>query len=199
MEYYLYSVDLPFSRKTISYREINSREQLVLSKIDTMYDFNNTENVFEYCKNFRKIILNCVENKEDFLKLNIIDYILFLIKLRIISFGNDIVLEFEKKDQEMKQKVSLDLNVLMKNIFDLANKSFQDKELKFENISIALDWPKMESELVFINKEEIDIEKQIMSTITEYIKIIKIKEKIIDFGILTIEEKNLFLTIYPLK
>ncbi len=199
MEYFLYSVDLPFSKKTIFYREINSKEQLILSKISSLYPFKNTENIIEYCRVFKDIILNCIKNKEDFLDINLIDYILFLIKLRIVSVGDDIALEFNpEKDGDMKERVSLNLAHVMKNIYDLAIKVFDKKELNFDNITISLDWPPLESESILLKKEENSVEDQVLSTIVEYIRTIKIKNKIIDLKSLKKEEKTLLFQSLPL-
>ena len=86
MEYYNYSVDLPYTKTKIYYREVNTQEQLLLAKANVSIS-NNKESLYDYSQFSFEVILNCVKNKEDFYKINIVEYVLFLVKLRIISIG----------------------------------------------------------------------------------------------------------------
>ena len=76
MEYFLYSVEMPFSNVELFYRDINSKEQLILAKTNLLFPIEE-DNSKEYSRIVKKIVFNCVENKEDIYKLNIIDYFLY--------------------------------------------------------------------------------------------------------------------------
>ena len=97
MDSYLYTVDLPFSGVQITYRDISSKEQLILAKANIVLPALD-DNHLEYSNVIRKTISKCVENKEDFNRLNLIDYILFLLKIRIISVGDQLELQFNTQE-----------------------------------------------------------------------------------------------------
>ena len=86
MEYYNYSVDLPYTNTKISYRELNTQEQLLLAKANISFSGDNNS-LFDYNQFAFELISNCIKNKEDFYKINIIEYVMFLVKLRIMSIG----------------------------------------------------------------------------------------------------------------
>ena len=87
MQYYNYSAELPFSKKTLKFREITTEEQLILAKANLSFP-NDKTNYFDFNNFVIETLSNCIENKNDFKKLNIIDFVLFLTKIRIISIGN---------------------------------------------------------------------------------------------------------------
>lgn len=177
MEYYIYSVELPFSGIEIFYRELNTKEQLTLAKSNTFLP-SGQEFDADYAKLLQKIISNCVENKEDFYKLSIIDYILFITKLRIITLGANLDVHFENKSNpsDLKSKITLDLNVFMKFLYEAASEALDNNELESGKIKIKLGWPNVKSEGIFLsdNKEE-SVEK-ILTTLPEYIKTIHIND-----------------------
>lgn len=199
MDSFLYSVELPFSGVSLSYREINTNEQLALSKNNVIIPIDD-ENCIEYSKNIQKIIENCVENKEDFKKITIIDYILFLIKIRTISFGNDLEIFLNQKTKnEEKIKISLDLDILMKNLYDISSELLKDSTFEINDIKIELSWPNIKSESVLLNNTNKNILEHILDTACEYIKIIKIKDNIINFQSFTNQERVKFYERLPLS
>lgn len=111
MECYHYSVELPFSKKVIKFREFSTEEQLNLGKAQHSFS-NDLKNyhLFVY-----GIIKNCISEDSKFESLNIIEYILFLIKIRIISVGPTIELNTVVDGQNAK--ITIDLNHLMQNIY----------------------------------------------------------------------------------
>ena len=197
MDYYLYSVELPFSKVQLSYREINTKEQLILAK-SNLYLPSDEEHDTDFAKALQRVIINCVENKEDFLKLTLIDYILFLTKLRIISIGNQ--LELEYNDQELKQKVKLtiDLSVFMRLLYETSNEVLSSSIVEDKGIKIVLGYPSIKSESLFLsvnNKTD-----AILSTIPEYIKQISINNKnTIDFNEFEFDQKVKIYDNLPLK
>jgi hypothetical protein len=199
MDYYLYTVELPFSKVVLHYRELNSKEQLVLGKANTLLPIEDDETFLEYSSFFKKIISDCVKNKEDFLKLNLIDYVLFLTKLRIISIGNELDLCFEPEEKEdIKQKITIDLNIFMKNLYEHSASCFEEKEIAFQDFYIELDWPNIKSEETLLNFKGKSISNHVLLTISEYIKKITIKDKEILLHNMTLDQKNQIFERLPI-
>jgi len=191
MDYFLYSVDMPFSGVKLNYREINSKEQLILAKSNVLLP-SGEEFDSEYSSILKKIVSNCVENKEDFYKLNLIDYILFVTKLRIISLGSELVLSFENKEgaEGSKINVNLELNVFMKLLYDAAVDALKDNVLEFNGIKVTLGWPNINSEYSFFEKKDISNLEHILSSLCEYVKTITINNsKVIDLDAFNRKER----------
>ena len=117
---YHYTVELPFTKTVLTYREITTEEQLDLGK--AQYSFS--DNSLGYFKFVYNIVENCVSNKDDLSKIDIIEFILFSIKLRIVSVGSSI--ELYSKIDGQNTKITLDLNTLLKNIYTLMEKYTYD-------------------------------------------------------------------------
>ena len=189
MEYFLYSVEMPLSNVELFYRDINSKEQLILAKTNLLFPIEE-ENSKEYSRIVKKVIFNCVENKEDIYKLNIIDYFLFIIKLRINSFGEtlELMLKGNENSNEMDSKISINLNVFMKNLYEKSKKAMEDCTITHKNLKICIDWPNMTSKEFFLKEKE-EIGTAILSNIQEYIKNITINDVFIDTTTYKSEEK----------
>jgi len=109
VEYYNYNIELPFSKKVVAFREINTNEQMALAKANLSFN-NSKDNYFPFNNFVLTTVKNILENKNDFDKINIVDYMLFLTKLRIVSIGNIITLTTESKNKEFKStKTTIDI------------------------------------------------------------------------------------------
>jgi len=193
MDFYLYTVELPFSKINLNYRELSSKEQLILSKANTIHSIGDDECFLEYSLIFRNIISNCVKNKEDFLNLNLIDYLLFITKLRIVSIGNELKIQF-KEEEDKKISVSLDLNIFMRNLYNAASEAFTEKVLTYDEFKINLDWPNITSEQYLINNSD-----NIKHTVKEYIKSIEIGDNIIEYKKFNQLEKEKIFQALPIS
>lgn len=202
MDHYLYNVDLPFSGIQLSYREINSKEQLMLAKANILLP-SSLENDLEYSKIVKKVLINCVENKEDFLKINLLDYILFILKLRIISLGETLELELQlnenENEKQNKIKITLDLNLFMRELYKAATESLKNNILEFNGLKITLSFPNIKSENNIINisdKKEID---HVLSTIPEYISKLETSDKKVDLTDLDSDKKFKVYERFPIS
>jgi hypothetical protein len=199
MDYYLYTVELPFSKVVLHYRELNSREQLILGKANTLLAIEDDETFLEYSSFFKKIISDCVRNKEDFFKLNLIDYMLFLTKLRIVSIGNQLDLCFESEEkEEIKQKITIDLNIFMKNLYEHSSSCFEQKEISFQDFYVELDWPNIKNEETLLDFKGNSVSNHVILTIPEYVKKIKIKDKKIILDEMSFDQKNQIFERLPI-
>ena len=142
MDYYHYSVELPFSKKTIKFREFTTDEQLALGK--AQYSFSN--DLQTYYRFVYDVISGCVSKDSEFDTLDIIEYILFIIKIRIISVGPKIELMMLIYGQNAK--ITLDLNILMQNIYNSIDSLQGDLKI-LENKKIILGFPKILDMLEF--------------------------------------------------
>lgn len=136
MDYYHYSVELPFSRKTINFREFTTEEQLALGK--AQHSFSNdpkSHYLFVY-----DIVSNCVSNSINLKNIDVIEYLLFFIKLRIISVGPK--LELSTMIDGQTTKITLDLNILMQNIYSMIE-SISNDLLVDTNKKIKIGFPKI--------------------------------------------------------
>ena len=178
MNYYNYSVDLPYTNTKISFREINTQEQLLIAKANVSFS-NDKESLYEYSDYVLNVILNCIKNKEDFYKINIIEYILFLIKLRITSIGPTIdFLLNSKEESKTKTKIQIDLKRYLINLYNASN-YFENNENSIiieSSIEVKLNWPNINSIIVFNDimlkeKSEYEIFNDYLYEFLEHIKI----------------------------
>jgi hypothetical protein len=191
VQFYNYNIELPFCRESISFREISTKEQISLVKANLAFP-NNQNNHFEYNNCILDILSNCIKNKDILKNLNIIDYVLFVTKLRIISIGSNIDLITQSNNKEFKKsKTTLDLNVFLKNLYISSISLVEDNIIKDNDIEIEISWPSLDSIKLF-QKLMIDNKNQyetFLSSYQEFIKTITYKESLIDFKNFNSDEK----------
>ena len=192
-QHFLHNVELPFSKKQIRYRELSSEDQLFLAKANVLLP-SDPEFVNEYASLLTEIISKCLKNPNELYELNFIEYIMFLTKLRIVSVGADIELEFDPQDGEKeiakKVKVTINLNNLLQKIYNLSLKALNENVIKIENFEIELDWPSLKSQNYFINISKGDKNlNNILDSLCEYVKYIKFNGECINFLNFTHDEK----------
>jgi hypothetical protein len=189
---------LPFSKIQLSYRDINTKEQLVLSKAN-IYFPSDDEHDAEYAKALKSIVSNCVENKEDFFKLNLIDYILFVTKLKIVTNGNQLDIEYSDQESNQKIKMTLDLLIFMRILYETASKVMKNNTIRDKNIKVTLGWPSINSEELFLNSKEKGTDF-ILSTISEYIKTVSIDDtNFINLENFNTNQKNTIYESLPIR
>jgi hypothetical protein len=202
MDCYNYSVDLPYTKSKIYYREINTEEQLQLAKANLSFP-NDKESLYDYHEYIFNVILNCIKNKEDFKKINIIEYVLFLVKLRIVSIGStiDFLLKGED-DSKTKTKIQVDLKKYLVNLYNNSNFFESDESiLKDKNIEIKLNWPFVNSINVFnkiLLSGELEYEK-FNDSFCEFVGYIKINDDICPFNNINNEQKMKLIDRIPLS
>jgi hypothetical protein len=188
VDYYNYNIELPFSKKTINFREINTNEQIALSKATIIFSKNKES--LNYNNFVVNVINNCVENKKEFLEINVIDYLLFLTKLRIVSIGSGIELQSESTDQNVKNvKITLDLNLFLKNLYEGSLKALEKNIIKEKEIEIKIKWPNLNCLNVFVKKDSKNDFELFINSYQEFVDYIKINEKIIKFENFTSNQK----------
>lgn len=201
MENFLYKIQLPFSGVTLNFKELSTKNQLDIEKLNLFYP-QKIDFYLEYHNNFLKIIEKCVENYEDINYINIVDYLLFCLKFRIISIGNVLELQVKSETEENKfVNLKIDLQMLIQNLLMFGEQSLVQKELNLEdkNLKITFGWPNIKSIEKFYNLyfSDISFEEKVLETIPEFIDQVQIKEDIIDFKNLNHSEKEKILYLFP--
>ena len=152
MEYFIHSVDMPFSGIKILYRELNNQQILALTKTDLSNPLAE-DTVEDYADFLQEIVLECVKNKQDFLKLNLIDYFLFLAKLREVSIGEDLELFLTKKENETNVKFTLTPSVFIERLYLSAKEALSKNILSLDQVDVELDWPNFKYEKFLIKTD----------------------------------------------
>ena len=179
--FYEHSIILPFSKECVDFREINSKEEYILSKFNKNSPFNLYENLLF------KIIKNCVRQAKVLNHINILDYICLNTSIRIKSLGNIINLSSildEKESKELgvsKINFKLDLFIFLNNVKNIV---FVDSLIQSNNVVIKLNWPTLSSYFLTLNQISEEISK-----LLEFIEEININDKIIKFNSLNLNEK----------
>ena len=201
MDFYNYSVDLPFTKNKIIFRELNTQEQLFLAKANFTHS-NDKESMYDYFLFVKKIIENCVEDKNILNQINIVEYVLFLVKLRIVSIGSSMEFFLNNKSQT-KTKVQIDLKNYLISLYKASG--FLEKEennlIFYKNIKVKLNWPMVQSlenfsKMVLENKSQYEIFNE---SIQEYIESIEIKNNKILCGNFDFKQKNNLIDSLNLK
>jgi len=201
--YYNYSVDLPYTKTKIKFRELNTEEQLALAKANMSFA-PDKNSLFEYSEYALNVILNCVENKDIFKNINIIEYVLFLTKLRTVSVGSkiDFILKTEE-ESKVKTKIQIDLKKYLINLYKNSN-FFEDENNSFlseQNIEVKLNWPVLNSISTF-NTTDISTKNQYYffnDSLCEFIEYIKIDNNKILHNVLSKQQKIKLFDKIPLK
>jgi hypothetical protein len=158
-----------------------SEEQLALSKANVMLPLQK-DYLEEYSQILIEICSQCLQNKNEIYDLSIIEYILFLTKLRIISIGPEIELEYEANKEENSQtqkvKITIDLNVFLKKIYEASTEALSENKLVYNDYEVILDWPNIRSEKYFLNLQKTSLNMDfVVESICEYVKEIKIQNQ----------------------
>jgi hypothetical protein len=200
---FLYRADFPFSNRILNFKELSTRNQLDIEKINLYYP-QSPDFYLDYHENFTKIIKDCVENKEDFEKLDIIEYILFCLKLRIVSVGN--LIEFNiKSDREDVDnvKIKVDLKEIMQNLLNISINSLENSYIYDEkrDMLITIGYPQLSNVKFFYDNmiSDKEIGEKVLSSLPLFIKNIKIKNEVINFEEYSYEQKLKAYESFPVS
>lgn len=191
MDFFNYSTELPFSKRIIKFRELKTREQIALAKANLSFP-NNKNNHLDYYDFVLKTINNCLEESGSLNDVNIMDYVLFVTKLRIVSIGNIIELITESKNREIsKVKTKLNLNEFLKNLYVSSTEALVDDIIEENEIQVKIGWPMTHSVSLFQrllndNKSQYQI---FAESFHEFVEQITYKDVKISFLSFTTEQK----------
>jgi len=182
--YYDYFLEFPYSKIKTNYKEISTRDQLYLSKSRLTFS-----DKLEYIVFVKDIYKSITKNKKDFDSIDLIEFLFFIIKNRIISSGH--MMELMTEINGMTAKINLNLNDVLKNIFNNLNMDLL--QIKDENYNINIGFPYLKDfEKIFnCRKNTLDI----INTFYLFIKNING----IDFINLTHEQREILYNQLPVS
>jgi hypothetical protein len=176
MNYFNHNLDLPYSKLNVRFRELTTNEQLILSKTNLTLKYDS-QSYYEYFVFLNEVFKNCVHEYDDVIsKIDIIEYVMLISKIRSISIGNNI--EFYLDDTNnpdiKKQKITLNLNLFIKNLYESSGEFLtDDNNMIIDNdFIILLKYPSIKNILLFLDTKTYD---SFNDTICEFIDEIQIK------------------------
>jgi hypothetical protein len=168
---------------SVFYKELKVKHLKVVYK-SLLGDAPDPEIVFI---NFDKIITSLTTVTEKQINnFNFIEYFLLLLEFRITSIGNIVFAQL----QDSSTKVEFNLNKIKQQLQKLNNKQ---QNINYNDTTVVFDYPNI-NELLYINKN-----KNFENVYICFIKQIIIKDKVIDFKNISIEEKNNIFELLPAK
>lgn len=197
MDVYLYSLDLPFTGIKLLYRELTAKEHLQLSKAHFLIP-QEDQYLSDYGRVVQDVVKECVKNKEDFYKINIVEYVLFLCKLRTLSIGEDTELEFKNPSEESKEeklKITFNFQEFARNLFLHTSSILKKDIIETPEMTIQLSWPLVTAENVFLQRHH-DI---ILDSTIEYIDEIIINDVVLKVKEYSFDQKTILYDKIPSK
>lgn len=182
--YYDYFLEFPYSNIKTNFKEITTKDQLYLSK--SRLTFNDNEHYFNFIKD---ICLNSIKDKNEFEKIDLIEFLFYIIKSRIICSGPK--LELMTEINGMTAKLNLNLNDVLKNIYD----SIDTKLLKisYKEYDITLGFPYLK-DFALINSSK----KNTIDVVNSFYLFIK-RINNIEFSNLTSDQREILFNKLPLS
>jgi hypothetical protein len=169
----------------IFYKELKVKHLKIIYKA-LLGDNPDPEVVF--C-NFNNIITSLTNlSNKDIDSLNFINYFLLLLEFRITSIGNIVFSQLS----DGVTKVEFNLTKIKKQLENLNNK-YQKQKITLDDFTLIYNLPTIK-EILYINKL-----KNIEDLYICFIDQIIFKNTIIDFKLLSIEEKNAIFETLPAK
>lgn len=195
MECYPYALQFPFSKTTLNFREINCAEQSLLCKInDTLPPTHEYRG--DYLNVLIEILQKVIKDKESIYGLDLIEFLMFVIRLRTVSIGSFI--EFSIGD-EKKKNIKFDLYTLLKNVYN-AGCIINDKEnINTEDVEIKLKWPDLYGEYHFLETYHENDTVKFLSTMCQFVDYIKIKDQSFNFKFLKNTQRIELFELLPLS
>ena len=195
MEYYPYALQFPFSKTILNFREINCAEQSLLCKInDTLPP--TLEYRADYLNVLIEILQKVVKDKDSIYNLDLIEFLMFAVRLRTVSIGSYI--EFSI-GEEKKKNIKFDLYTLLKNIYN-ASSIINDKEnINTEDVEIKLKWPDLYSEYHFLETHHENDTVKFLSTMCQFVDYIKIKDQNFNFKFLKNTQRVELFELLPMS
>jgi hypothetical protein len=182
--YYDYFLEFPYSNIKTNFKEISTKEQLYLSK--SRLTFNDNEHYFNFIKD---ICLNSIKNKNEFEKIDLIEFLFYIIKSRIICSGPK--LELMTEIDGITAKLNLNLNNVLKNIYDSVDTNLL--KISYNEYNITLGFPYLK-DFKLINNSK----KNTIDVINSFYLFIK-KINNIEFSNLTPEQREILFNKLPLS
>lgn len=196
MECYPYALQFPFTKTILNFRELNCLEQGLLCKINATLP-PTSEYRSDYLDVLLEIIQEVTKNKKSIYSLDIVEFLMFVIRLRAVSVGSFI--EFAIGEEEKKKKIKFDLYNLLKNVYNIGQLILENEITKEEDVEVKIRWPDLYGEYHFLNVQPENDTERFFSTMCQFVEYIKIKDQIFNFKTLKNEQRQELFDLLPVS
>ena len=196
MECYPYALQFPFSRTVLNFRELNCLEQSMLCKINNTLP-STPDYRSDYLDALLEIILPVLKNKESVYNLDVVEFLMFIIRLRAVSVGSFV--EFSVGEEDKKKKIKFDLYNLLKNIYNIGQSLHEVELIKNEDVEVKIKWPDLYGEKHFLNIQSENTVEKFLSTMCQFVEYVKIKDQIFNFKPYKTQERQELFDLLPVS
>lgn len=195
--FYTHALQFPYTNTVLHFKEFNNKQffNLIKSNINLPPEADYR---VDYHYTVIDILSKCLKNKEKIFDLNIIEFLMFCIRLRTISVGHTIELSI-KNEETKNTKIIINFFDLLKSVYDIAENIKKYKVVKDENIEIHLNWPMLKDEEFFLENLTHDQLDKFLKSLPLFIERIIIKDKSFEFKKFDAKQKNVLLESIPLS
>jgi hypothetical protein len=197
MSYYIHNLQFPFTETVLNFKELNCEQSSSLIKINTNFPASSQDRL-DYHIQLVNILKDSIKEKENIYNLNILEFLMFCIRLRALSVSSTVELEVQKKEDK-NVKVIVNFYDLMANVFDAAKIIENYKNLEYENIEVSIGWPLLKDEVYFLTNIEEDNFKKFINSIPLFIESLKIKDKTFNFKDFNFEQRRILIDSIPVS
>lgn len=197
MEYYPYALQFPFTKTILNFRELTCYEQLLLCKINNTLP-STSEYRTDYLEVLIELLQSTLKNKSKINDLDIIEFLMFTIRLRCVSINSFIEFAVEGNDEKNK-KIKFDLHNLLKNVYNTGQILHEYDTIESEDTLIKLKWPDLSGEYHFLNLIDKDNTEKFLSTMCEFVDFIKIKDNTFIFKSLDTKQRKELFDLLPVS
>jgi len=204
MDLYHWSIQFPFTKTVLNFKELNCKCQEILTKINA--SLPPTE---EYRKDYNQTLIEIfkqvLKEKNSLYDLNCIEFLMFAIHLRSVSVGNVLEMYMESKELDEKTqknkkiKIEINLSNLMSSVYNISMIIEKYNIIKEKDVEIHIDWPNINSLNNFIKSKQENVYEKINDTLYEFVKILYINKTEINFTKYTKEQKEIIFGKLPVS
>ena len=99
--YYIHSLQFPFTKTILNFKELTCYQAYSIIKINNSLP-PSPENRLDYHNLILEILSDSIKEKEKLLNLNLIEFLMFCIRLRTLSISSNVELSIEDNEQKNK-------------------------------------------------------------------------------------------------
>jgi hypothetical protein len=195
--YYIHGLQFPFTNTVLNFKELNCYQSYSIIKINNSIP-PNSENRLDYHLLLLEILNDTVKEKDKLLNLNLIEFLMFCIRLRTLSISSFVELSVEDENEKNK-KITINFYDLMKNIYDYGKIIEKYKDINNGDVTVSLCWPSLKAEEFFLSNIDKDYFIKFVNSLPLFVETIKIKDDVFNFNSYDIEQKMLLMESLPVS
>lgn len=195
--YHTHALQFPYTNTILNFKEFNNKQYVNLLKSNTNLP-PEADYRIDYHQSVMTILTDCLKDKNKIYDLNIIEYLMFCIRLRTISIGHTIELAINT-DKNKNAKVIINFFDLLKSVYDISEYINEYRVVRENDIEIHLNWPMLKDEEFFLSNVSEDQLEKFLKSLPLFIEKIIIKDKEFNFKKFDVKQKNVLLEAVPVS